>query len=265
MTVHIFSIAGSDPSGGAGIQADLKTFAALGAYGMAAITALTAQNTRGVSGVYTVPAAFVTEQIDAIFADIRVDALKTGMLANAEIIRAVAASLRKHKPAHFVLDPVMAASSGDALIDADAIITLKQELLPLATVITPNIREAEILLGKKFTGDLESTARDLRDLGAPAVLLKGGHLDGRMATDCLVYSGGALMFEKERIKTVNTHGTGCTLSAALAVYLAQGLDLPGAVQAAKAYLTGALRHADDLEIGGGSGPVHHLYKTYADE
>ncbi len=244
MIPNVLSIAGSDPSGGAGIQADLKTFAALGCYGMAAITALTAQNTKGVSGFEAVSADFVRKQIEMVFEDISVDAVKIGMTANAEIILAIAECLRRYKPAHIVLDPVMVATSGDTLISDDAIAVLKSELVPLASLVTPNKAEAKIL------GDVDVP-----------VLLKGGHDDGDQAVDILVVGGQRYEFSAPRVDTKNTHGTGCTLSSATAAYLAMGEDLQSAIQSAKTYLTGALQHADELGVGLGHGPVHHGWKS----
>lgn len=256
---NVLSIAGSDPSGGAGVQADLKTFAALSCYGMAAITALTAQNTRGVSGVCNVPAMFVAQQIRDVFEDVRVDAVKIGMLSSAEIIEAVANMLERYKPAHIVLDPVMVATSGDSLIAGDAVEAIKARLLPLATVVTPNIPEAE-KLSRKAVLEMEKGARDVLALGAKAVYLKGGHLKGDMAIDVLAFEDKIAVYELPRIDTKNTHGTGCTLSSALAAYLAHGLPLEAAAASAKKYLHVALQNSDILEVGSGCGPVYHGYK-----
>ncbi|WP_231988473.1 bifunctional hydroxymethylpyrimidine kinase/phosphomethylpyrimidine kinase [Nakamurella panacisegetis] len=267
----VLSIAGSDPSGGAGIQADLKTFSALGGYGCAVITALTAQSTRGVSGVFPIPAGFVAEQLDALFADVGIDAVKVGMIANAEIARAVADALRRYAPPVVVLDPVMVATSGDRLLAPDAEDVMRSELLPLADLITPNLDEAAALLGTQRAADADETRAQslaLRAIGARRVLLKGGHLVGPEATDYLVDSDGRVQeLTAERIDTANTHGTGCTLSSAVAVLRPGADDWFTAVQEAKAYLTTALRHADELMIGGtgtdyspysGHGPVHHF-------
>ncbi len=254
---NVLSIAGSDPSGGAGIQADLKTFAALGVYGMAAITAMTAQNTQGVRGFIAVPPAFLKDQLEAIFDDINVAAVKIGMLANAEIIETVADVLARYRPVHIVLDPVMIASSGDSLISAEAIDALKTHLIPLASVITPNIPEGEKLM-RKAVLDMEAAAENLLSLGAGAVLLKGGHLKGA-AVDVLANVNGIRSFEAERIVTKNTHGTGCTLSSAVAAYLARGFSLEESVESAKAYITAAITHSSELNVGHGHGPVHHGY------
>lgn len=256
MIPNVLSIAGSDPSGGAGIQADLKTFAALGCYGMTAITALTAQNTQGVTGVVDVPPEFLRNQIDAIFNDIEVTAVKIGMLSNTEIIKVVVDRLKHHKPHHIVLDPVMVATSGDSLITSDAVEALKKTLIPLATVITPNIPEAE-KLSRKAVIDMEVAAEGLLSLGAKAVYLKGGHLKGAVMRDVLAFEGGTQTFEGARVETENTHGTGCTLSSAIAAYLGHGYDLPRACESAKSFVTEALKHGDMLRVGHGHGPVHH--------
>lgn len=255
---NVLSIAGSDPSGGAGVQADLKTFAALGAYGMAVITSLTAQNTRGVAAVADVPPEFVSKQIQAVFADIKVDAVKIGMLSNRATIMAVAEMLEKHKPSNIVLDPVMVASSGDSLIVADAVDAMKERLIPLCDVLTPNIPEAEKLT-RKAVLDMEIAAFDVLALGPGAVYLKGGHLKGDNASDVLVSGGEMYHLDAPRIKTKNTHGTGCTLSSAIAVYLARGMALKPACEAAKSYVTSAIIHADELDVGKDCGPLHHGY------
>lgn len=254
---NVLSIAGSDPSGGAGIQADLKTFAALGVYGMAAITAMTAQNTQGVRGFIAVPPVFLKDQLDAIFEDIDVAAVKIGMLANVEIIEEVAVALERYKPRHIVLDPVMVATSGDSLISAEAVDAMKARLIPMASVLTPNVPEAEKLLRKSVL-DMEAAAQGLLTLGSRAVYLKGGHLKGA-ATDVLAYDGVVKVFDSPRIETKNTHGTGCTLSSAMASYLACGFSLEDAAAAAKIYITAAITHADELSVGHGHGPVHHGY------
>lgn len=257
---NVLSIAGSDPCGGAGIQADLKTFAALGVYGMAALTALTAQNTRGVVDVHPVPGAFVRAQLQAVFEDIRVDAVKIGMAWNAPTIAAIADVLEQHRPPYVVLDPVMVASSGDSLLDPEAAAALKARLVPLATVLTPNLPEARALLGRDLP--VEDAARALLDLGPGAVLLKGGHGAGRESVDILVdKSGRSVRLSAPRIETQSTHGTGCTLAAALAAFLAGGEHLESAARAAKAYITGAILEADALTVGAGHGPVHHGWKN----
>jgi hydroxymethylpyrimidine/phosphomethylpyrimidine kinase len=263
MIKNILSIAGSDPSGGAGIQADLKTFSALGAYGMSVIAALTAQNTKGVSAVYELPPEFVKAQLDAIFSDIRVDAVKIGMAGNPETIKIIAETLKIYRPAYVVLDPVMVAQSGDRLLSDDSIHVLKIELLPLATIITPNIPEAEVLLGKKVE-DMKETAQELLALGARSVLLKGGHLEGPICYDVYADAQVLVVLEAPRVKTDNNHGTGCTLSSALAVFMAQGQSPEDAARAAKAYLTEALQNADQLNIGAGHGPVHHFHALWDD-
>ena len=265
MIPNILSIAGSDPSGGAGIQADLKTLSALGCYGMAALTALTAQNTRGVTGVHVPPAAFVAAQIEAIFADVRVDAVKIGMLASPEIVAAVADCLARHRPAHIVLDPVLVATSGDSLGAPGVVDAMRARLFPLATLITPNLPEAATLAGAPEATDvegLERLAALLHRQGARAVLVKGGHLSGAMAEDVLFADGAVSRFCAPRVATINTHGTGCTLSSAIAAHLAQGLALEEAIRAAKDYLTEALRAGDRLDVGHGHGPVHHFARLW---
>lgn len=262
MIAHVLSIAGSDPSGGAGIQADLKTFSALGAYGMSVITALTAQNTRGVTGVFELPHDFVGAQIESIFSDIRVDAVKIGMAGNPDTIKIIATALRTHKPKHIVLDPVMVAQSGDRLLTDDALKVLKGELLPLASIITPNIPEAEVLLGHKIT-DMEAAVKSLLMLGVKSVFLKGGHGSGENSNDVFGDANTLITLEQKRIDTTNNHGTGCTLSSALATYLAKGLSLPKAAESAKDYITQALKNADKLDVGGGHGPVHHFHAQWS--
>ncbi|MFK7839746.1 MAG: bifunctional hydroxymethylpyrimidine kinase/phosphomethylpyrimidine kinase [Bdellovibrionales bacterium] len=261
MIPKVLSIAGSDPSGGAGIQADLKTFGALGCYGMAVITALTAQNTREVSAVEVMSAEFVRQQLIAIFDDVAVHGVKIGMIADAQIAEVVADILEEFKPPNIVLDPVMVATSGDSLIDKDAMGVLKARLIPLADVITPNIPEAEKLL-RKAVLDIEDGARDLLLLGADAALLKGGHLSRDvMSNDVLAFDKGIEVFKAKRILTSNTHGTGCTLSSAIVAHLAKEMDLKDAVQASKEYLTGAIQNADALGVGHGHGPVNHFWNV----
>lgn len=265
MIAHVLSVAGSDPSGGAGIQADLKTFSALGCYGMAALTALTAQNTRGVTGVHIPPPSFVAEQIDAIFADVRVDAVKIGMLASGAVVEAVADRLKRHGARNIVLDPVLVATSGDSLGAPDVVEAMKRFLFPLATVITPNVPEAVRLSGEREpmdTAGLEQVARVLRGQGAAAVLVKGGHLGGDTAEDVLFDGANMTVLRAPRVDTKNTHGTGCTLSSAIAAQLAKGQPLAEAVASAKDYLTGALRAADTLDVGSGHGPVHHFHALW---
>lgn len=265
MTAIAVTIAGSDSGGGAGIQADLKTFCALGVYGASVITALTAQNTLGVQGVFDTPPEFVTAQIDSVFSDLPVNAVKIGMLSTTATIQAVADGLRRHASAHrgrpVVIDPVMVATSGDRLINEDAIGALRQQLLPLADVLTPNMPEAAALLGEDVASDyatLEQQGARLLALGPRAVLVKGGHGAGPQSTDVLVTAHGVRRFSAPRIHTRNTHGTGCTLSSAIAALLAKGLPLEDAVTGGKAYLTEALAASDQLQIGGGHGPVHHF-------
>ncbi|MBB4953007.1 hydroxymethylpyrimidine/phosphomethylpyrimidine kinase [Agrobacterium vitis] len=263
---NVLSIAGSDPSGGAGIQADLKAFSARGVYGMAAMTALTAQNTKGVSGVHPVPADFVARQIEAVFADVRVDAVKIGMIANGEIAQAVADVLAAHKGIPLVLDPVMIAKGGASLLDSTAVSVLIHHLLPLASLITPNLPEAAALLGDKEVPDratMQAQAEKLLTFGAKAVLLKGGHLPGEDSPDVLVSASGTQWFEGRRIKTANTHGTGCSLSSALAAELAKGAKLSDAVSTARTWLRGAVANADRLDVGSGHGPVHHFHSLWA--
>jgi len=253
---RVLTIAGSDSGGGAGIQADLKTITVLGGYGMSAITALTAQNTVGVHGVHAVPPEFVAEQIDAVLTDIGADAAKTGMLATAEIVRVVAAALERHDVPNVVVDPVMVAKSGDALLSPDAEAVLREELLPRAALVTPNIPEAERLTGESIESleDMERAAARLVDAGAAAALVKGGHLAGD-AIDVLHDGTRIHRFPGERIPTKNTHGTGCTYSAAIATGLAQGMGLAEAVRRAKEFVARAI--ARSLDIGEGCGPLDH--------
>jgi hydroxymethylpyrimidine/phosphomethylpyrimidine kinase len=263
---NLLTIAGTDPSGGAGIQADLKTFSALGTYGMSVITGLVAQNTRGVRSVQQVPASFVTEQLDAVFDDVRVDAVKIGMLATAEVIDAVAAVLARRQPPYVILDPVMVAKSGDRLLTIDAVERLRGVLLPHVDLMTPNLPEAADLLGvAEATTEAEMYEQldALLKLG-PAVLLKGGHLTGPECPDLLALTTEPLpaRLVAPRIVTTNDHGTGCTLSAAIAALRPQRADWLETVTDAKTYLTGALAAADRLDVGGGHGPVHHFYEWW---
>ena len=257
---RVLSIAGSDSGGGAGIQADLKTIAALGGYGMTAITAITVQNTVGVRAIQALPAELLAQQIDAVAEDIGVDAVKIGMLHDVAVVRAVAAALQRHRFPHVVLDPVMVATSGDKLITQDTVAVLISELFPLATLITPNLDEAGWLIGRNIRGvdELEGAARELLALGARAVLLKGGHLDGPELTDLLLAPPAAPQrWSARRIATRNTHGTGCTLSSAIACQLALGEPLAAAVQSARAYVRGALAAGADVATGHGHGPLNH--------
>jgi len=260
------TIAGSDPSGGAGIQADLKTFSALGAFGTSVVTALTAQSTRGVSGIHVVPTAFVVLQLETLVSDVRVDAVKVGMLATAELAEAVGAFLRAHPHRTVVLDPVMVATSGDRLLEDDAVAAVRA-LLPLCSVVTPNLAEAGILLDVRAAvtvAEMRSQAVALREAGAARVLLKGGHLeDGDEAVDVLAEGEALVELRTPRVRTVNTHGTGCTLSSALAALRPQRDSWAVTAADAKAWLTGALAAADSLEIGHGHGPVHHFHQIWS--
>jgi hydroxymethylpyrimidine/phosphomethylpyrimidine kinase len=265
MTPIAVSIAGSDPSGGAGIQADLKTFSALGVYGATIVTALTAQNTTGVQGIHDVPPDFVAAQIDSVFSDLSIGAVKIGMVSRPAVIEAIAAGLARHQVGPVVVDPVMVATSGDRLIDDQAVSTLRERLFPLAILVTPNLPEAAALLGEPVaTTEAEAAeqARRLLAFGPRAVLVKGGHGTGPESTDLLVDADGLRRFQAARLPTRNTHGTGCTLSSAIAAYLARGLSLDEAVAQAKTYLTNAIAAADRLAIGHGSGPVHHFHALW---
>ena len=252
------SIAGSDSSGGAGIQADMKTMSAHGVYAMTAITALTAQNTTGVTGIFEVTPEFLSDQLDAVFTDIFPDAVKIGMVSSAALIRVIAQKLTDYKARHIVVDPVMVATSGSKLIQDEAIDTLKNALLPIAELVTPNIPEAEILSGMEIRcpQDMEQAARAISETYRCAVLLKGGH-DLNDANDLLYKDGMATWFRGRRIDNPNTHGTGCTLSSAIASNLACGMELEDAVRNAKAYISGAL--AAMLNLGKGRGPMNHLF------
>ena len=265
MTAIAVTVAGSDSSGGAGIQADLKTFAALGVYGASVITALTAQNTQGVRAIHDVPADFVAAQIDAVFSDLEVSAVKIGMLSQAAIIETVAKGLGRHRAQNIVLDPVMVATSGDRLLAADAVEALRQVLIPRALVVTPNLPEAAALTGATVARneqEMEIQARELLALGAHNVLIKGGHGSGDESVDLLVGEGDVLRLSARRVDTKNTHGTGCTLSSAIAAGLAKGLDLKAAARAAKAYVTAAIAAADTLHVGHGHGPLHHFHEIW---
>ncbi|NIA68510.1 bifunctional hydroxymethylpyrimidine kinase/phosphomethylpyrimidine kinase [Pelagibius litoralis] len=269
MTIPIaLTIAGSDSGGGAGIQADLKTFSALGVYGASVISALTAQNTKAVTAIHAPPPGFIVAQLDAVLDDLRIDAAKIGMLGGAATITAVAAKLRQKPTIPLVLDPVMVAKSGDVLLAPAAMASLRRELLPLADVITPNLPEAAALLDGPVPEDevaMAAVVRALHSLGPRAVLLKGGHLSGDESID-LLFDGETLhRFAAPRIATKNSHGTGCTLSAAIAAGLAKGRPLAQAVADAKAYLTRALAAADSLGVGAGHGPVHHFHALWPDE
>ena len=256
----VLTIAGSDSGGGAGIQADLKTFAALGVYGMSAITALTAQNTLGIQGIYAIDSSFVGKQIDSVMSDIGTDAWKIGMLTNADIIRIVAGRAHEYNVEFLVIDPVMVAKGGDLLLEPEAINALILELIPLAFVLTPNLHEAYTLTNIDIQNieDAEEAARKIYDMGAKNVLIKGGHLPKVDEAIDLLYDGSKFIeYHVNRIKTNNTHGTGCTFASAIAAELAKGSDIKKAVHIAKAYLTAAIQMADDLNIGQGHGPTNH--------
>ena len=261
----VLIIAGSDSSAGAGIQADLKTCAALGVYGTTAITGLTAQNTMGVMAIHEAPAEFVAAQIDAIVADIRPDAVKTGMLANAAVIEVVAAKVKEHALPFLVVDPVMVAKSGDRLLREDAVRAMRELLVPLADVVTPNLPEAEDLLGRYLRTDEEirEAAREIQSWGPRNVVMKGGHREGEAAVDILFDGRGFREFSAPRIETTSTHGTGCTFASAIASFLARGETVAEAVGHAKEYLTEALRRA--APIGHGHGPVEHFWNVRKEE
>ncbi|TDE09649.1 bifunctional hydroxymethylpyrimidine kinase/phosphomethylpyrimidine kinase [Jiangella asiatica] len=263
-TPTVITVAGSDPSGGAGIQADLKTFSALGAYGGAVLTALTAQNTHGVTGVLPVPGGFVADQLTALLDDLDVRAIKTGMLGGPDVVEAVADAVVRYAVPNVVVDPVMVATSGDRLVDDATVEAIRDRLLPLATVVTPNLPEAATLLGRPSVTAAEAAdaAAELHAKG-PATVVKGGHGDEPDAVDVLVDDDGTLELRVPRVRTANTHGTGCTFSSAIAVGLAHGRTLRESVSDAKAYLTAALRAADQLRVGGGHGPVHHFHAWWA--
>ena len=266
MTTPIaLTIAGSDSSGGAGIQADLKTFSALGVYGASVITALTAQNTNGVTGIHQVPADFVTSQLDAVFGDLDVKAVKIGMVAQLSTIDAIAAGLTRWAPKHVVLDPVMVATSGDRLLAMDAVEALRTKLIPRASLITPNLPEAAALLDEPVAASeaaIASQGKRLLAMGCPAVLIKGGHGQGAESTDYLVSGNGIIALAAPRIATKNTHGTGCSLSSAIAAGLAKGEGLETAVRNAKVWISAAIGAADRLGVGHGHGPVHHFHGFY---
>ncbi|WP_109478607.1 bifunctional hydroxymethylpyrimidine kinase/phosphomethylpyrimidine kinase [Paraburkholderia sp. C35] len=262
---NVLTIAGSDSGGGAGIQADLKAFSALGAYGASVITALTAQNTRGVTAIHTPDPGFVTAQLDAVFDDIRIDAVKIGMLANAGIVRAVADALRRHQPKHVVLDTVMISKSNHALLAPEAVDAVRDELLPLADLLTPNLPEAAALLGTSSANDeaeMVDQGEALRKLGARAVLMKGGHLAAADSPDWLIQDSGTMRLAAPRVPVKNTHGTGCSLSSAIAALIPQRDDLASAVADAKVWLTGALEQSGRLDVGHGVGPVHHFHRWW---
>ncbi len=266
-TAIAVTIAGSDSGGGAGIQADLKTFSALGVYGASVIAALTAQNTRGVTGIHDVPPSFVTAQIDAVFSDLAVTAVKIGMLSHPDVIAAVADGLDKYRQERVVLDPVMVATSGDRLLVPEAIEVLRTLLIPKAMVITPNLPEAAALLETAMAQnetEMQEQGERLLALGPKAVLMKGGHGSGAESVDLLIEPHAVARLAAERIDTQNTHGTGCTLSSAIAAGLAKDLPLAEAVREAKAYVTAAIKASDRLTIGQGHGPVHHFHHWWGE-
>ncbi len=257
------TIAGSDSGGGAGIQADLKTFAAFGVYGTSAITAVTAQNTREVTDWLAMPEALVAKQIDAVLDDIGADAVKTGMLTNAGIIRTVADRVRAHGIRTLVVDPVMVAKGGHKLLEDDAVSALIRELLPLALIVTPNLPEAEVLTDRRIAtwDDARGAAAQIVEMGARSVVVKGGHFDDRRSSTDLYYDGQAYReFTSIRVDTTSTHGTGCTFASAIAAGLAKGMAPGDAIALAKSYVTLAIQHA--YAVGGGHGPVHHFYRYY---
>lgn len=264
MIANALSIAGSDPSGGAGVQADLKAFAANGVYGMCAITALTAQNTQGVSGVHLTPPGFVADQIAAVLADVRVDAVKIGMIATADIAIAVADALSDYT-GPIVLDPVMVAKGGASLLADEAVLALIERLASMATVLTPNLPEAAVMLNRPVATSRDEMATQgaaLLAFGPKAVLMKGGHLGGQDSPDALITAAGVDWLPSRRVATANTHGTGCTLSSAIAAGLAKGLDVGKAVANAKTYVAGAIGAADKLTVGSGHGPTHHFHALW---
>lgn len=263
--INALTIAGTDPSGGAGIQADLKTFSALGAYGCSVITALVAQNTRGVQSVYRIEPDFVAAQLDSVFSDVRIDTTKIGMLAETDIVEAVAERLRRYQVQNVVLDTVMLAKSGDPLLSPSAVTALRQHLLPQVALITPNLPEAAALLDAphaRSEREMHEQGQALLALGCEAVLIKGGHLDNDESPDWLFTRNGTERFTAPRIKTKNTHGTGCTLSAALAALRPRHADWASTVNEAKRWLSAALAQADTLEVGQGIGPVHHFHQWW---
>jgi hydroxymethylpyrimidine/phosphomethylpyrimidine kinase len=265
MTPVALTIAGSDSSGGAGIQADLKSFAALGVYGASVITALTAQNTKGVTGIHQVPADFVTAQIDAVFSDLAVGAVKIGMVADLAVIDAIAAGLDRWSPKHVVLDPVMVATSGDRLLANEAVDALRTKLVPRASLITPNLPEAAALLDEPVAASesaIEAQGKRMLALGCRAVLIKGGHGQGAESVDYLVRESGTIALSAPRVATKNTHGTGCTLSSVIAAALAKSDDMETAVRNAKKWISAAIAAADRFTVGHGHGPVHHFHKFY---
>ncbi len=265
MTAIAVTIAGSDSGGGAGIQADLKTFSALKVYGASVITALTAQNTQGVQAIHDVPTDFIAAQMDSVFSDLKVDAVKIGMLSQVGVIETVAAGIERHGISRVVLDPVMVAASGDRLLSEDAIDALRNVLLPHAAIVTPNLPEAAEILGEDIAQDeaaMCDQGKRILAMGPSAVLIKGGHGTGVESVDLLIESTNVHRFPAPRIATQNTHGTGCTLSSAIAAKLALGTTLHPAVEAAKTYISAAIAAGRDLDIGQGHGPVHHFHSYW---
>lgn len=267
MIPNILTIAGVDPSGGAGVLADIKAMSALGGFGCAVIAALTAQNTRAVTGVCPVPATFVREQLKTLFEDVRIDAVKIGMLSDEAVINEVANALEEYAPRYVVLDPVMVAKSGDRLLPENCVEALKKRLLPLTTIVTPNLPEAAVLVGEpeiQTEDQMASLSQKLLPYLSKGswLLIKGGHLTSREAPDLLTDGETTKIFSAERINTKNTHGTGCTLSSAIATLLPQSKTVPEAVEKAKKYLWEAIRYSDELSVGNGHGPVHHFYKNF---
>jgi len=263
---NVLTIAGSDSGGGAGIQADLKAFSANGVYGTSVITALTAQNTMGVTAIQDVPPEFITEQMDAVFSDIRIDAVKIGMLSQVPVIQAVADGLQNHNAKNIVLDPVMVATSGDLLLAEEAVDAVKTILMPKADLVTPNLHEAAKLTDTSLAEneeEMEAQAISLLSAGARAVLIKGGHGSSDNVSDLLVSGAKKQWLRTKRIETANTHGTGCSLSSAIVAQLARGHTLASAVKSAKDWLTEAIRTSDQLDVGHGSGPVHHFHQYWS--
>ncbi|GMM90972.1 bifunctional hydroxymethylpyrimidine kinase/phosphomethylpyrimidine kinase [Vibrio fortis] len=267
-TPIVLTIAGSDSGGGAGIQADIKAMSATGSFACSVITAITSQNTQGVSAIFPIPLDHVASQLDAVFSDLNVVAVKVGMLADSNIIKVVADKIKQYQPKHLVIDPVMVATSGDLLLEQSAISTLKEALIPLADIITPNLPEGAALTGKpvpESEADMQDMVEELRALGAKAVLLKGGHLEqDENSNDLLILPTSTALISAKRFPTKNTHGTGCTLSSSIASYLAQGNELTQSVELGKRYISEAIAHADQLNVGQGHGPVNHFYAGHAD-
>lgn len=267
-TPIVLTIAGSDSGGGAGIQADIKAMSATGSFACSVITAITSQNTQGVSAIFPIPLDHVASQLDAVFSDLNVVAVKVGMLADSNIIKVVADKIKQYQPKHLVIDPVMVATSGDLLLEQSAISTLKEALIPLADIITPNLPEGAALTGKPVPAseaDMQDMVEELRALGAKAVLLKGGHLEqDENSNDLLILPASTALISAKRFPTKNTHGTGCTLSSSIASYLAQGNELTQSVELGKRYISEAIAHADQLNVGQGHGPVNHFYAGHAD-